>query len=65
MIFDDEVPVIQGIEKDGAVVQALRVRRQDILDNIRDNDETGINYQKVMLFPVLRVSRVYNTFDVI
>ncbi|KAK7819317.1 kinesin-like protein kin-8b [Quercus suber] len=36
----------QVIEKDGAVVEALRARRQVILDNIRDNDEAGVNYQK-------------------
>lgn len=35
----------QTIEKDGAVVQALRAKRQAILDNIRDNDELGIRYQ--------------------
>lgn len=28
-------------------MQALRARRQIILDNIRDNDELGVNYQKV------------------
>ncbi|XP_010652697.2 kinesin-like protein KIN-8B isoform X2 [Vitis vinifera] len=44
--LDDAIAKQQVIEKDGAVVQALRARRQDILDNIRDNDETGINYQK-------------------
>lgn len=41
---------LQAIEKDGAVVQALRSRRQVILDNIRDNDEAGTNYQKVIAF---------------
>ncbi|PKI46560.1 hypothetical protein CRG98_033051, partial [Punica granatum] len=35
-----------AIEKDGTVVEALRARRQLILDNIRDNDEAGINYRK-------------------
>lgn len=30
-------------------MQALRARQQVILDNIRDNDEAGVNYQKVML----------------
>ncbi|XXG49009.1 hypothetical protein AAC387_Pa02g3307 [Persea americana] len=44
--LDDAIAKQQGIEKDGAVVQALRARRQIILDNIRDNDEAGINYQK-------------------
>ena len=37
----------QVIEKDGAVVQALTQRRQVILDNVRDNDESGTSYQKV------------------
>ncbi|KAK2978832.1 hypothetical protein RJ640_030643 [Escallonia rubra] len=44
--LDDAVAKQQAIENEGAVVQALRARRQVILDNIRDNDETGINYQK-------------------
>lgn len=39
---------MQAIEKDGAVVQVLRARRQVILDNIRDNDELGVQYQMVM-----------------
>lgn len=39
--------VFQIIEKDGAVVRALRSRRQVILDNIRDNDEAGAGYKKV------------------
>lgn len=38
----------QAIERDGTVVEALRARRLLILDNIRDNDEAGINYCKVM-----------------
>nr|GMD55177.1 kinesin-like protein KIN-8B isoform X1 [Ipomoea batatas] len=33
-------------QREGAVVLALRARRQIILDNIRDNDELGVNYQK-------------------
>ncbi|XP_068656248.1 kinesin-like protein KIN-8B [Aristolochia californica] len=33
-------------EKDDAVVQTLRLKRQVILDNIRDNDEAGTNYKK-------------------
>lgn len=37
----------QAVEKDGAVVRALRARRQVILDNIRDNDELSNNYLKV------------------
>uniref|UniRef100_A0A5B7AAU8 Kinesin-like protein n=1 Tax=Davidia involucrata TaxID=16924 RepID=A0A5B7AAU8_DAVIN len=44
--LDDAIAKQQAIEKDGAVVQALRARQQVILDNIRDNDETGVNYQK-------------------
>ncbi|GKU98736.1 hypothetical protein SLEP1_g11693 [Rubroshorea leprosula] len=44
--LDDAIAKQQAIEKDGAVVEALRARRQDILDNIRDNDEAGVNYQK-------------------
>lgn len=32
--------------EDGPVVQALQARRQVILDNIRDNDEHGVSYQK-------------------
>ncbi|KAK3026767.1 hypothetical protein RJ639_040306 [Escallonia herrerae] len=44
--LDDAVAKQQAIENEGAVVQALRARRQVILDNICDNDETGINYEK-------------------
>ncbi|PIA51840.1 hypothetical protein AQUCO_01000016v1 [Aquilegia coerulea] len=44
--LDDAVGKEQAIEKDGAVVQTLRARRQGILDNIRDNDETAACYQK-------------------
>ncbi|CDP02664.1 unnamed protein product [Coffea canephora] len=43
--LDDAIAKQQEIEKDGAVVQALRQRRQVILDNIRDNDELGVHYQ--------------------
>lgn len=39
--------IFQAVEKDGAVVRALRARRQVILDNIRDNDELSNNYLKV------------------
>lgn len=35
---------------DGAIVENLIARRLVILDNIRDNDEAGINYQKVMAY---------------
>eukprot|EP01018_Ginkgo_biloba_P002785 Gb_10693 [translate_table: standard] len=44
--LDDIIAKQQVIEKDGTIVQALRGRRQVILDNIRDNDEAGANYQK-------------------
>ncbi|KAA8531497.1 hypothetical protein F0562_006150 [Nyssa sinensis] len=44
--LDDAIAKQQATVKDGAVVQALRGRRQVILDNIRDNDEAGVNYQK-------------------
>ncbi|XP_077234004.1 P-loop containing nucleoside triphosphate hydrolases superfamily protein [Tasmannia lanceolata] len=44
--LDDAIAKEQAIEKDGKVVQALRSRRQIILDNIRDNDEAGASYQK-------------------
>lgn len=43
------VSMSQAIGKDGAVVDALRARRQVILDNVRDNDEAGVNYQKVVI----------------
>ncbi|THG12138.1 kinesin-like protein KIN-8B isoform X1 [Camellia sinensis] len=44
--LDDAIAKEQAIEKDGALVQALRGRRQVILDNIRDNDEAGVNYHQ-------------------
>lgn len=44
--LDDSIAKERVIRKDGAVVQALRLRRQNILDNIRDNDDSGANYQK-------------------
>ncbi|KAF3439139.1 hypothetical protein FNV43_RR17414 [Rhamnella rubrinervis] len=44
--LDDAIAKQQAIEMDGSVVEALRARRQVILDNIRDNDEAGLNYQK-------------------
>ncbi|XP_024027036.1 kinesin-like protein KIN-8B [Morus notabilis] len=44
--LDDAIAKQQAIEKDGSAVEALRARRQVILDNIRDNDEAGVNYQK-------------------
>ncbi|XP_031095873.1 kinesin-like protein KIN-8B isoform X1 [Ipomoea triloba] len=44
--LDDAIAKQQTIESRGAVVQALRSRRQVILDNIRDNDELGVKYQK-------------------
>lgn len=44
--LDDAIAKQQAIGKDGPVVDALRARLQVILDNIRDNDEAGVNYQK-------------------
>ncbi|GKC54208.1 kinesin-like protein KIN-8B isoform X1, partial [Tanacetum coccineum] len=44
--LDDNIAKQQAIENDGTVVQALMLRRQLVLDNIRDNDETGVIYQK-------------------
>ncbi|KAI3726397.1 hypothetical protein L1987_66194 [Smallanthus sonchifolius] len=44
--LDDGIAKQQAIESDGTVVQALMLRRQLVLDNIRDNDETGVIYQK-------------------
>ncbi|XVE83000.1 hypothetical protein DITRI_Ditri16bG0051200 [Diplodiscus trichospermus] len=44
--LDEAIAKQQASEKDGTVVEALRVRRQDILDNIRDNDEAGVSYRK-------------------
>ncbi|KAF3631293.1 putative WD-repeat protein [Capsicum annuum] len=44
--LDDGIAKQQAVEKDGAVVRALRARRQVILDNIRDNDELSNNYLK-------------------
>lgn len=41
---------------DSTVLQALTSRRQVILDNIRDNDESGSGYRKVLnciLFPLV------------
>lgn len=43
--LDDAIAKQQSNEKDGAVVQMLRSRRQVVLDNIRDNDELGVHYQ--------------------
>lgn len=45
-------PCVQAVEKEGAVVEALRARRLVILDNIRDNDEAGFNYQKVLTYRI-------------
>lgn len=44
--LDDGIAKQQAIENDGTVVRALILRRQLVLDNIRDNDETGVIYQK-------------------
>lgn len=43
---------------DSTVVQALTSRRQVILDNIRDNDEAGSGYRKVLnliLLPLVKL----------
>ncbi|CAN4083097.1 unnamed protein product [Withania somnifera] len=44
--LDDAIAKQHAVEKDGAVVQALRARRQVILDNIRDNDELSNSFLK-------------------
>ncbi|KAJ4966279.1 hypothetical protein NE237_018128 [Protea cynaroides] len=44
--LDDVIAKEQDVEKNREVVQALRERRQLILENIRDNNEIGANYQK-------------------
>ncbi|KAL5556651.1 hypothetical protein UlMin_038887 [Ulmus minor] len=44
--LDEAIANKQAIEKDGPVVEALRARRLVILDNIRENDEAGVNYKK-------------------
>ncbi|XP_022132776.1 kinesin-like protein KIN-8B isoform X2 [Momordica charantia] len=44
--LDEIIARNQAIEMDGAIVENLIARRLVILDNIRDNDEAGINYQK-------------------
>ncbi|KAM7251899.1 hypothetical protein ACFE04_023782 [Oxalis oulophora] len=44
--LDDAIAKQQVLEKDGAVVDALRARQLVILDNIRDNDEADASYQK-------------------
>ncbi|GAB4848840.1 Kinesin-like protein KIN-8B [Ancistrocladus abbreviatus] len=44
--LDDAIAKQQATEKDGVVVKTLTARRQVILDNIRDNDEAGVHYQK-------------------
>ncbi|KAK1433180.1 hypothetical protein QVD17_10086 [Tagetes erecta] len=44
--LDDGIAKQQAIENDGTVVHGLMLRRQLVLDNIRDNDETGVIYQK-------------------
>ncbi|GAB2232043.1 hypothetical protein Droror1_Dr00011064 [Drosera rotundifolia] len=44
--LDDAIAKHQASEKDGVVVKTLSARRQVILDNIRDNNEAGVHYQK-------------------
>lgn len=40
--------VSQAVGKDGEVLEVMRTRRQVILDNIRENDEAGVNYHMVI-----------------
>ncbi|KAI5325078.1 PREDICTED: kinesin [Prunus dulcis] len=42
--LDDAIAKEQAIGKDGEVLEVMRTRRQVILDNIRENDEAGVNY---------------------
>ncbi|CAN6711187.1 unnamed protein product [Malus baccata var. baccata] len=42
--LDDAIAKQQAIGNDGEILDAMRTRRQVILDNIRDNDEAGVNY---------------------
>ncbi|CAN1184371.1 Kinesin-like protein KIN-8B [Linum perenne] len=44
--LDEAIAKQQTVEKEGRAVDALRSRRRIILDNIRDNEEAGVNYQK-------------------
>ncbi|CAN6542043.1 unnamed protein product [Malus baccata var. baccata] len=44
--LDDAIAKQQAIGNDGEILEAMRTRRQVILDNIRDNDEAGVNYHK-------------------
>lgn len=48
----------KATEKD--VAEALSSRRQVILDNIRDNDEAGVNYQRVNLFLIIYFNSALN-----
>ncbi|KAM0975983.1 hypothetical protein EV1_018718 [Malus domestica] len=42
--LDDAIAKQQAIGNDSEILEAMRTRRQVILDNIRDNDEAGVNY---------------------
>ncbi|CAB4314408.1 unnamed protein product [Prunus armeniaca] len=42
--LDDAIAKEQAVGKDGEVLEVMRTRRQVILDNIRENDEAGVNY---------------------
>lgn len=44
--LDEAISKQQAIESEGIAVKNLRERRLIILDNIRDNDEAGADYQK-------------------
>lgn len=61
--LDDLIAKQQAIEKEGTIVQALRARRQVILDNIRDNDEAGANYCKEIEINEAHRSELQQTID--
>ncbi|XP_068305830.1 kinesin-like protein KIN-8B [Pyrus communis] len=42
--LDDAIAKQQAIGTDSEILEAMRMRQQVILDNIRDNDEAGVNY---------------------
>ncbi|KAL3637733.1 Kinesin-like protein KIN-8B [Castilleja foliolosa] len=61
--LDDAIAKQQVVEDDGSVVQALQARRQVILDNIRDNDELGVGYQKEIEANELRRCQLQDMID--
>lgn len=48
----------QAIGKDGEILEAMRTRQQVILDNIRDNDEAGVNYHMVISQLVVNLANI-------